>query len=270
MSASAGAREGARSLSTKDADEELAQLFLASVLRVPVTVHDRRSGHSTYDLEIRHPDGRRGAAEVVSTRMKKQAAQLGAVHRVGYTPDTQLRHTWVVRVPPEAVISQVLPHLPDFLVGLERAGITDLSRNRYYGPEMHKRLRSLHVSSCLAYPPTAGRPPGFYVYPEATGAWVGDGEEIRLFCESFLSDAAQADVLRKLAVSGADEGHAVVIATHGQLGLHTAVDLRLTPSQAPDLDKCVDWLWVIASQDLPVRGCYWTRQRGWLTAVLAG
>jgi len=51
-------------LSTKDTDEELARLFLASVLRVPVTVHDRRSGHSTYDLEIRYADGRRGAAEV--------------------------------------------------------------------------------------------------------------------------------------------------------------------------------------------------------------
>ena len=68
------------SLSTKDADEELAQLFLASVLRVPVTVHDRRSGHSTYDLEIRYPDGRRGAAEVVSTRTETQAAQPDAVH----------------------------------------------------------------------------------------------------------------------------------------------------------------------------------------------
>ena len=131
------------------------------------------------------------------------------------------------------MISRVRPVLPDFLAELERVGITDLSRNRYYGPEMHERLRGLHVSSCLAHPPAAALEPGFYVYPEATGAWVGDGEEIRLFCEEFLGDAAQADVLGKLAGSGADERHAVVIATHGQLGLHTAVDLRLTPSQAP-------------------------------------
>ena len=69
--------------------------------------------------------------------------------------------------------------------------------------------------------------------------------------------------------SGADERHAVVIATHGQLGLHTAVDLRLMPSQAPDLDECIDGLWVIASQNLPARCCYWARQHGWATAVLA-
>jgi hypothetical protein len=167
------------------------------------------------------------------------------------------------------VISRVLRVLPGFLAELEQAGITDLNRNRYYGPEMQKRLRSLYISSCLASPPTTAHPPGFYVYPEATGAWVGDGEEIRLFCEEFLSDPDQSDVLRKLARSGADERHAVVIATDGQLGLHTAVDMGLTPSQDPRLDRCLDWMWVIASQNLPARGCYWTRQHGWVTAVLA-
>lgn len=160
------------------------------------------------------------------------------------------------------MIKRVLPLLPELLAELEQAGVTDLDRNRYYGPEMHERLRTLHVSSCLAYPPTGRQQPGFYVYPEATGAWVGDGEDIRLFCEEFLADPAQTDVLRKLAESGMDERHAVIIATQSQLGLHTAVDLGLTPSHAPDLAGCVDWLWVIASQNLPARGCYWTRQYG--------
>jgi len=237
---------------------------------MPVTVHDRRSGHSTHDLEIRYPDGRRAAAEVVSTRTRKQAAQLEAVRQVGYTEDGRLQNLWMVHVPPEAVIVRVRSALPEFLAELEQAGVTDLSRNRYYGPEMHERLRRLHISSCVALPPTPRHPPGFYVYPEATGAWVGDGEEIRLFCETFLSDPAQADVIRKLAGSGASERHAVVIATQGQLGLHTAVDLSLTPTQAPALDSRIDWLWVIASQNLPVRGCYWTNQHGWATAVLTG
>ncbi len=92
----------------------------------------------------------------------------------------------MVRVPPETVIIRVRSALPEFLAELEQAGITDLSRNRYYGPEMHERLRRLHISSCMALPSTALHPPGFYVYPEATGTWVGNGEEIRLFCEKFL------------------------------------------------------------------------------------
>lgn len=264
----AGSREGSQGLSTKDADEELARLFLASVLGVPIDIHDRRSGHSTYDLEIRYPGGRRGAAEVVSTRTGAQAAQAGAVRRAGYTEDTRLRYAWIAHVSPDAMISQVRAALPEFLAQLERDGITDLNRNRFYGVEMYQRRRALHISSCLALPATT-RPPGFWVYPESTGSWVGDGEEIRLFCQQFLSDPAQADVLAKLAASGADERHAVIIATHGQLALHTAVDLRLTPARAPEIDSGVDWLWVIASQKLPARGCYWTRQNGWATAELA-
>jgi hypothetical protein len=268
VSLSAGARKVAGRLSTKDADEELAQLFLASVLGVPVTVHDRRSGHSTYDLEIHYTDGRRGAAEVVSTRTQTQAAQTDAVRRVGYTKDSRLSHTWIARVPPDAVISRVRRVLPEFLAELERADITDLDRNRYYGPEIHQRLLNLYISSCMAAPPTMAHPPGFYVYPEATAAWVGDGEEIRLFCEKFLGDQAQADVLRKLTRSNGDERHAVVIVTDGQLGLHTAVNMRLTPSRPPDLDECIDWLWVIASRNLPAQGSYWARQYGWATAAL--
>jgi|KBSMisStandDraft_5_1062788.scaffolds.fasta_scaffold88660_2 hypothetical protein len=268
MSQPARARESTGYLSTKDVDEELARLFLASALRAPVTVHDRRSGHSTYDLEIRYPDGRRGAAEVVSTRTQKQTAQLDAVRRAGYTADSRLKHSWIARVPPATRISRVHPVLPEFLAELERIGITDLNSYGNHGPGMRDRLRGLHVSSCLAYAPTGKHPPGFYIYPEATACWVGDGEEIPRFCEDFLSDLAQSDVLGKLARSGADERHAIVIATLDQFGLYTAVDMGLTPSHAPDLSTCIDGLWVIASQAPPVQGCYWTRPTGWTTTVL--
>ena len=88
----------------------------------------------------------------MSTRTRKQAAQLGAARRVGYTENRRLRYSWIARVPPEAVISRVLRVLPGFLAELEQAGITDLNRNRYYGPEMHERLRRLHISSCMAHP----------------------------------------------------------------------------------------------------------------------
>jgi hypothetical protein len=97
--------------------------------------------------------------------------------------------------------------------------------------------------------------PGSSRWARATGTWVGDGEDIRSFCEQFSRDAAQADVLRKLAGSGADERHAVVMATDGQFGLHAAVDMGLTPSQTtPNLDGCIDSLWVMAFQAPPIRG----------------
>jgi hypothetical protein len=167
-----------------------------------------------------------------------------------------------VHVKPDAEINKLKPTLPQFLAELERASIRNLSRNRYYGPELQERLRRLHVSSCTALPPTAAHPPGVYVLPEATGTWVGDGEEIRLFCERFLRDPAQADVQQKLASADTDERHAVIIATPGQLQLHTAVDLSLTPSHPPSLPAWTDWLWVIASQALPAPGCYWSHDDG--------
>jgi hypothetical protein len=52
-------------------------------------------------------------------------------------------------MPADTVISRVLPVRPGFPAELERAGITDLGRSRYYGPETHKRFRSLHISSCM-------------------------------------------------------------------------------------------------------------------------
>jgi hypothetical protein len=268
VSAPPGPGAGSRRPTTKDADEELARRFLATVLNVPVTVHDKRSGHSAYDLQVRYPGGRRGAAEVVSTRIGKQAAQARAVRGAGYTPDGRLSSLWIAHVTLDAEINKLLPALPQFLAELDQAGIRSLSRNRYHGPELRERLRRLHVSSCTALPPTAAHPPGFYVLPEVTGAWVGDGEEIRLFCEQFLRDPAQADVQQKLASADTDERHSVIITTPAQIQLHTAVDLGLTPTQAPSLPAWTDWLWVIASQALPARGCYWSPAHGWATALL--
>ena len=268
MSASSAPGAGHGRLTTKDADEELARRFLTTVLGAPVTVHDKRSGRSTYDLQVRYPDGRRGAAEVVSTRTGKQTAQAHAVRAAGYTADSRLSCLWIAHVTPDAEIKRLKPALPQFLAELEQAGIQSLSRNRYYGPELRERLRRLHVSSCMALPATAAHPPGFYVLPEVTGVWVGDGEEIRLFCEQFLRDPAQADVQQKLTSADTDERHTVIITTPAQLQLHTAVDLGLTPGQAPSLPAWTDWLWVIASQELPARGCYWSRRHGWATAVL--
>jgi hypothetical protein len=258
-----------RKLTTKDADEDLALRFLSSVLHAPVVVHDKRSGHSTYDLEIHYTDGHRGAVEVVSSRDREQSALLSEVRRIGYTRDKQLTRMWHVRVRPGTMIRQIYPLIPAFLAQLELSGISDLDQNRFYGIETYQLTRRLHIRSCLSYSPTAKHPPGFYLLPDAWASWVGDGEDIPRFSEEFLADERQSDVLRKLEESGLDERHVVIVVTTGQLGPHTAVDMRLLPTSSPDVADCVDWLWVIASQAPPVRACYWTRPGGWATAVLS-
>jgi hypothetical protein len=153
---------GGRRLSTKDADEDLARKFLEAVLHEPVTVHDTRSGHSTYDLEIRYADGRRGAAEVVSSREPAQEALLSEVTRIGYTHDARLTRRWTIHVMPDARLRKLHPLVPSFLAELELRGVDILDRNRYYGDEIHRTLQTLRIRSCMSHPPTTRHPPGFY------------------------------------------------------------------------------------------------------------
>lgn len=98
------------------------------------------------------------------------------------------------------------------------------------------------------------------IWPDLA-CWVGDGEEIPRFCGEFLGDPAQSDVQAKLAGARTGERHAIIIATSGQFGLHTAVNMSLTSSQAPG-SRHVRRLAV--DDRLPGTtnpGCYWTRKR---------
>lgn len=90
--------------STKDVDEDLARRVLRTAMRVPVTVHDDRSGNSKYDLEIHYSDGQRGAAEVVSTRDKSRMSLIAAVAKSSYTKYDKLTRLWVVQVTPGTVV----------------------------------------------------------------------------------------------------------------------------------------------------------------------
>ena len=72
---------GVEQLSIKAGDELLARVLLHHVLGAVVTQHDDGSAPSMYDLDVAYPDGRRAAAEVVSTR-DAQAMSLAAA-----TPD---------------------------------------------------------------------------------------------------------------------------------------------------------------------------------------
>ena len=193
---------------------------------------------------------------------------LSEVTRIGYTQDARLSRMWTIHVMPDARLRKLHPLVPSFLAQLEFLRVEILDRNRYYGDEIHRALQTLRIRSCMSHPPTARHPPGFYLLPDAWASWVGDGEDIRRYGETFLADAAQADVLRKLAQSGADERHAVIVVTTGQLGPHPAVDMRLLPSSPPQIHDCIDWLWIIASQAPPAQGCYWSRDGGWVTAAL--
>ena len=248
--------------STKDADEELALRVIRLALDVPVVVHDDRAGRSTYDLEIQYRDGRRGAAEVVSTRDRDRTALERAVGKRGYVQSEELTRLWMVNVVPGTVIRRIEPETFSLLVQLEKAGIDRLTRADRH--PLTRTATGLGIVSCWSAMPTSKHPPGFYIWPDASAAWVGDGDGVRRFCEEFLADENQADVLAKLNQEALDERHAVVILSVDQLGHHTAIDTGALPTVPPLLPPEVDWLWVIASKSPPVCAVYWGPYGPWL------
>lgn len=253
--------------STKDADEELASRVLQTTLSAPVISHDDRAGHSKYDLEIEYPDGRRGAAEVVSARDPDRTELSRASARLGYTQDEKLNQLWVVRVTPGTRIRHIRSRLPALLVSLESRAIRDI--RRFDHGDMADAVCRLGIHGCSAYPSTAKHPPGYYVLPDAFASWAGDGDDVAQFCGEFLADDKQADVLAKLRKSDLNERHAIIILTTDQLGPHTVVDMGLLPRIPPIMPADIDWLWVIASKAPPVRASYWHRTQGWSNVMLS-
>jgi hypothetical protein len=238
---------------TKDGDELYATAVLAAALGAVVTPHDDGSRQSMFDLVITYPGGRKACAEVVSTRNRQTMAQAHAVNKLGYTKHQDLTRMWMVRFVEGARLKVILPDLPGLLAQFEQDRIDNVG----YGDDeaVVAQLRALQLSSVWSYEPTEKHPPGFYLYPAATGAWVGDGDSIVRECDAFLT--ATPDVASKLALSGMTERHAVVLVTVDWLGPLSAIESGAMPKIAPILPDGVDCLWLVALEGSSNRAIYW-------------
>jgi len=252
--------------STKDTDEELATQVIQLALRVPVIQHDDRAGTSQYDLKILYPGGRAGAAEVVSIRDQARTSLTRAAGKRGYARCSELNRLWIVSAFPGRNIRKNAKDIRALLAQLEQAKATRLSRADRY--PLTTIMLDLGIGSCWSSAPTPKHPPGFYVTPDAFAVWVGDGESARKFCEEFLANEKQADVLAKLRRAEVDERHAVIILTADELGPFTAINGGALPTSAPVLPPEVDWLWVVASHSLPTRAVFWRPGGSWSEVVL--
>ncbi len=210
--------------------------------------------------------GRTGAAEVVSTRDQARMSLTTVAGKRGYTRCSELTRLWVVSAFPGTNIHKNAKGIRALLVQLDQANTDRLSRADRH--PLTTSMLDLGIGSCRSSAPTAKHPPGFYVTPDAFAAWVGDGESVRKFCEDFLADEKEADVLAKLRGAEADERHAVIILTADELGPFTAIDSGALPTSAPVLPPEVDWLWAIASHSLPARAVLWRPGGPWSEVVL--
>src|SRR5262249_41112338 len=159
---------------------------------------------SMYDLTVHYPDGRRAAAEVVSTRDNRAMAQFVAARNRGYTRDARLARSWRVRVDEGARLKRVAAGIVPLLQRLERDGVDYVRRGASL--QYDDDLGLARVDSCWSFDPTVKHSPGFYLWPVTKGAWVGEGEDIVRECDQFLPTVP--DVPAKLVASGLSERHA--------------------------------------------------------------
>lgn len=254
------------SSSTKHQDEALARLVLSRVLDTRVECVDKGPVQGHHDLEIYYPNERLGAGEVVSTRDPKWRKLLDAIFRRGYTECSDLGRLWLVTVRKTTRLNRMQAQVPSLLRQLEGRGIAKISRGSH--GDMQVKLKEMGIASCFSSPPTAKHPPGFYLLTDGLGGWVGDGESVRRFCEDFLAGPGKSKV-EKLRRAIADERHAVIILTMDEVGPHTAVDTGELPTNPPNLPSGVDWLWVIASDTMPIRTIYSNPSGQWSDVVLS-
>lgn len=249
---------------TKHGDEALARMVLSTALGVRVEQHDDGSRPSMFDLLITYPDGRRAAAEVVSTRDPHALGLAAAIHKRGYTPCPELARTWMVWVTPQARIKDLARVAPAHLAQLERDGVDRLPRD--WHPAWPAELRSLGAASCRSSPPTRDRPAGFHLVQYPSGVWSPPGDVVVQEADKFL--AATHDVSAKLLASGLTERHAVLVVTVDQLGPFVAIKDGALPARSPTLPNGVDCLWMITMSMPPIRAVYWLGDGEWHNIVL--
>lgn len=249
---------------TKDGDELLARAVMHAALDAPIKNHDDGSSRAMYDLIVAYPDGRRAAAEVVSTRNKLALSLSAAISEIGYVRRPELARMWILLVDPDAHIKRLARATPDLLVRLERSGVDQLRRTPYdpWSPE----LKSLGVVSCWSHEPTDKHPPGFYLNPFPTGAWIGDGNDTVRACEDFLKETP--DIAAKLSASDFGERHAVIIVTIDWLGPFSSIEGGALPTTPPTLPEGVDCLWMVILKKPPIRAVYWLGDGIWRDIIV--
>jgi hypothetical protein len=235
-------------------EERLARLIVQRTLRgTVVSRHDDGSRNAMVDAVITYPDGSSAGLEVVRDTdpdYQRLWARIGRHGQLIDAPD--LRHTWHVVVSTDARIRELHDEIVGVLRFIEAQPIA-LELDWPDGRRWHDardisavfdRLGVLRASPSL----TRGGASKVIIGPDAFGGWQGSPDEVVTWVSDFLTTTA-ADVVRKLANDGLDEGHAFIWATittpYAALSTFDHdVDVDTVPTASPDLPDGVTHLWV--------------------------
>jgi hypothetical protein len=255
-------------------EEEWARATMSRTLGVQVKQHDDGSRPGMHDLVIEYLD-RPSASVEVTAAVDSESLELWQLMngKEGRWQVDGLRGGWLVAVTPSARHRRLRAELPDLLLELEATAIRYLEPAHRAGVDLDELARDLGVASAWQSSETAF-PGSVYLtieqpldqragYVSQTGnalpTWLGD----------FLHSPAQADVLAKLARSGAAERHAFVLVASFTTASFAVVDLLIRrdaplPIVPPELPNEVTDIWVASTWSNGL-GFRWSPRSGWLT-----
>jgi hypothetical protein len=248
--------------------ESWAQKIVQDELRESVVVHDDNSQPSMYDLRIGPVESPAIAIECTGAvdKVRTETWNVGP----GRGPLTlAMRGDWTVILKPGAKIKGLAQRLEAILQGCEREGVLSAVhvdwRLKLSNPKLFSTLDSKGVTfiSCFR---VAGKGNVHFTLDGTGGPVDSEGLAIPEWIAAFLSDPRRADVISKLARSGAAECHAFVIVDYA--GAPWAVqsfldsDLAALPPAAPNLPSPLTGAWLVStSNTVGIRwtGTHWRR-----------
>jgi hypothetical protein len=217
-------------------------------------------------------DGRRFAALEVTAAADAELIELwNIMARGGRWTHEGLAGGWLVQLLPKARAKRVRAELPILLAELEEQQIRELSDVCSSSEDLLDQAERLGVVS--AYQSSATDFPGsiyctISLPPERSGGWVADtGDAFAHWVSQWLAETRQADNLRKLRISGADERHLFLLMPGYTSAPFDAFDPLMRPNGplptvAPVLPEEVTHLWAMSTWSSG-DGFAWSPRTGW-------
>ena len=257
------------------AEEKVVAATITATLDVKVEQHDDGSQPGMHDLNIASANERLGAVEVTAAADPDSIQLWKLVNgRDERSIVPKLQGGWMLQLQPTARAKRLLKELPAFLEELETKGLTEIpnQHRRQEVPEsVGARARALGVVS--GSQSGMDFPGSIYLTIEQPSERMGGvvdntGSVIPGWLRDFLLDPHQADVLNKLARSGASERHAFILVPSFSIAPFGVVDMLwrdisdVIPTAPPDLPDQVTHVWLMAFWTIG-SGLRWSPDRGW-------
>lgn len=254
-------------------EEQWAAKMIEAAMLAPAQQHDDGSRPGMYDLDIVLPGGDIAAVEVTAAGDPVAIEHWNLMNGGDRWIVDTIHGGWMVEVHVGSSWKRLKAELPALLAELEMLKISAIDVGYATSNHLKRVAADLGISSAsqsgTEFPGSIYMTFAMSPQEERDGDISDQGEPLATWLSEFLRKRQQADVLHKLASSGADQRHAFIFLP----GFNTApwaVNYLLiqqdppVPIIGPNLPDPVTHVWAVSTWNSGV-GLRWSPRLGWLT-----